>query len=68
MRRYDALPSVPAMPTAQTLSDAIAVLTPEPLDEAHEDWYVGNPTSTPGGHTVPPLGMLRAALGEEVML
>lgn len=50
------------MPTAQTLSDAIAVLTPEPLDEAHEDWYVGNPTSTPGGHMVPPLGMLRASL------
>ncbi len=53
---------VPTMPTAQTLSDAIAVLTPEPLDEAHEDWYVANPTTTPSGHLVPPLGMLRASL------
>jgi hypothetical protein len=50
------------MSTAQTLSDAISVLTPEPLDEAHDDWYVGNPTNTPGGHLVPPLGMLRASL------
>jgi len=50
------------MPTAQTLSEAIDVLTPEPLDEAHDDWYVGNPTSTPGGHVVYPLGMLRASL------
>jgi AAA ATPase domain len=53
---------VPAMPTAQTLSEAIDVLTPEPLDEAHDDWYVGNPTNTPGGHLVYPLGMLRASL------
>jgi hypothetical protein len=53
---------VPPMPTAQTLSEAIDVLTPEPLDEAHNDWYVGNPTTTPGGHVVHPLGMLRASL------
>jgi hypothetical protein len=53
---------VPVMPLAQTLADAISTLTVGPLDESQEDWYVGNPTSTASGRTVPPLAMLRASL------
>lgn len=50
------------MPAAQTLSDAISTLTADPLDETQDDWYVGNPSSTPSGRVVPPLAMLRASL------